>query len=324
VLQALPYIDRLVYLSVLHHARAFSSIPQENKSIHYIEPLKIDTSYSLPYSFIAGLVDGDGSCKNGATTGEIRVSAHVEDLPLLSQLFYQLGGEIRLDGRKNNRGIYISLNNTNCKHGAAGFRSLILNLNGHIRNTVRVAQFKKLCSILNIYFQKAPTLTSNCGYIAGYFTADGSAHINYTPSAVQKTNKKNGGIKETKRDKLINGVAPKVVLSFTNKFICNLKSIIPAFQNPLFPDQHIGQIRETQGSRPDLTMHRLEINKKQCVLTFVEYLKRNPSLSIKNQRMLLIDQFFALKSEKAYLKTSSASLNAQWVNFCKAWYPSND
>jgi hypothetical protein len=103
------------------------------KSKHYIEPIHSDDYGLLSYSFIAGLVDGDGSCRNGATTGEIRIFAHPDDLPLLSQLFHQLGGELRRDGRKINRGIFISLNNTNCKHGAVGFRSLIKNLK-YIRN----------------------------------------------------------------------------------------------------------------------------------------------------------------------------------------------
>jgi hypothetical protein len=102
-----------------------------------------------------------------------------------------LGGDIRSVSDK--LAIKFHLNSSNCKGGAYGFKALISNLNGNVRNTVRLVQFRQLCSVLDINFKGAPKLTYNCGLeqIAGLFVTDGSAHMCTRSS----TDKKNDGIK---------------------------------------------------------------------------------------------------------------------------------
>lgn len=88
------------------------------KSIHYIEPLKLDF-YLLSYPFIAGLIDGDGTYRHRVKNGEIVLTGHLDDLSLFSQLANQLGGQIR--SVPNTLVIRLMINKTNCKGGALTF-----------------------------------------------------------------------------------------------------------------------------------------------------------------------------------------------------------
>jgi hypothetical protein len=167
-----------------------------------------------------------------------------------------------------------------------------------------VAQFKELCSILNIDFQKAPKLTSDCGYISGFFSSDGSVFIDSNLSSAQKADKKNGVLINTV-DRLIYGSSSKLILTITNTFLDNLKEIIPSFKKylPSDPEIEFGRIRKTAPiNKPHLKgVHRLIISEKQCILIFLNYLKKNSSLSIKYNRLNLITEYYELKQKKAHL-----------------------
>jgi hypothetical protein len=136
-------------------------------------------------------------------------------------------------------------------------------LNGHLRNTVRVEQFKKLCEIVKVSFLVAPPLTIENGYIAGFFCADGSIYLNCSYSANTKKGMSDiklfNNVKEQvlepnktvllrqavvndleigdkklnlKMQKLITGVAPKLEVKIINKFLANIDSRVTAFNKP--------------------------------------------------------------------------------------------
>lgn len=192
-------------------------------------------------------------------------------------------------------------------------------MNGSVRNTVRLVQFKQLCTVLKINFKKATPLTLNDSYLAGYFSADGSLYIHSQLSSLQKKNREKGLLEANKIEKLTNCASPRIAIIITNKYSINLEEIIPAFNNPLFLNKIIGKIRKGPDpkKRPHLTgTYIFEITEEQCVLIFVDYMNKNPSFSVKHHRLNLVTQFYELTKQKAHVLTSGASLNGQWVDFC--------
>nr|AOC61558.1 putative LAGLIDADG homing endonuclease [Gloeotilopsis planctonica] len=139
---------------------------------------------TLTYPFLAGLIDGDGHIRSYALTGEIEITMHLEDLALLEQLKNQFEGAIR--PVPNKKAARFVLNAKNAKNGKQTLVDLTQGLNGHIRNSVRVEQFKKLCQALNISFKVAEKISNKDGYIAGLFCSDGTIFMNARTSAAAK------------------------------------------------------------------------------------------------------------------------------------------
>jgi hypothetical protein len=115
----------------------------------------------LSCSFIAGLLDGDGHFVIRKNSCEIRLVGSSLDLPLFAQLENQLGGEVRQEAKK--LAIRYFLNAKNSKGGKEGLLELIHGLNGHIRKTVRLSQFIKLCAVYNIIPKDSKPITCEDG-----------------------------------------------------------------------------------------------------------------------------------------------------------------
>lgn len=136
--------------------------------------LNINKNISVP--FIAGLLDGDGFIRTYKHTGEYKLTMHVEDEPLLLELKHQFGGYIQKVLNKN--AVRFHLNAKTALNGRETLIDLTSGLNGHIRNTIRVEQFKKLCQALGLEYVESGPITCQDGYIAGLFVADGSIYMN--------------------------------------------------------------------------------------------------------------------------------------------------
>ena len=130
----------------------------------------------LDYSFLAGLIDGDGFIRVYSTTGEFEVTMHREDLAFLEQLQNQFGGVLRRVKDKN--AMRFVLNSKNAREGKETLKLLVEGLNGNIRNTIGLDQFKRLCNAFQIECLPPVPLNSNSGYIAGLFCSDGTIYLN--------------------------------------------------------------------------------------------------------------------------------------------------
>lgn len=105
--------------------------------------------------------------------------------------------------------------------------NLVHRINGSIRNTLWVVQFKKLCGKFDINYLEAETLTLNNGYISGFFEADGTINI-----SVSKT---------SQHDSLLPGIIGKIArlensrganqlrIEISNKYSENLEFFQQAF-----------------------------------------------------------------------------------------------
>lgn len=268
--------------------------------------------YLMTYPFLAGLIDGDGHIITYTFTGEFRIAGPLADRPLFNQLVSLFGGSIH---KGNNLSICYRLNAKNAKKGKSTLLDFATGLNGHIRNTCRVPQFVRLCNALGIQYVEADLITPENGYIAGLFLSDGCIFINCQKSAVTKKGlapcllyktKENTIIQphaiDVQTDKplavqrLLNGIAPVVTISISNRDLVNIGGIARALGFGTYAKRR-GDQRAPRGH------YNFEFKKKSEVLAFLDYMYKYKSCSIKQKRLDLVKTFYSLKERKAHLHT---------------------
>lgn len=219
---------------------------------------------------------------------------------LLAQIKQKLGGHIRL--RSGANAIRYRLAHKQ------GIEELIHRINGSIRNSQRVPQFKSLCHKFDILFIPALLLTSTNGYSAGFFDADGTVYLTTTRNLSKYATQK-GTLGKINRLYYSRG-ANQLKISISNKYYDNVVIFYDAFQ--------FGKIRKlTQKSK---TWYNWELTTEPNILEFYYYLSTFTCRSKKSQRIFLIERYFELKRMKAHLATEGTNLNKAWLLFCQKWY----
>ena len=119
------------------------------------------------YEWLAGLIDGHGAFKvseKGQVRVEIRMSKINEHI--LISIQKKLGGVIpSIPGSKSSKYVLTD---------RQGVTLLLDRVNGNIRHSVRVPQYKLACSILCIPYVPAIALTSENAWFSGMFDAAGT------------------------------------------------------------------------------------------------------------------------------------------------------
>jgi len=275
---------------------------------------------NLTYPFLAGVLDGDGFIRTYKNTGEYEITMHAIDMHFLNQLKIQFGGTIRKVLHKNALRYVLNAKNALDKNTLL---TLTNGLNGHIRNTIRVNQFQKLCSALNIKFNEPKAINWNDGYVAGLFITDGSIYMNCRPSAASRKAKLlNNSLtaieliddKEKKIQRILKGVAPVIEIRIVNKFLVNIGDIGKVFNmgKTVFSK---GNLRAPEGH------YIFFIKKENEILQFYNYMNIYKTASVKHHRLDLIPTFYSLISKKAHLIDSNTEAVAkQWEVFVRSWY----
>lgn len=239
-----------------------------NKKTHLRSDIKFN-------EWLAGLIDGDGTInvsKQGYTSCEITVA--LADEKALRIIQNKLGGSIKL--RSGVKAIRYRL------HNKEGMFNLISRINGNIRNTKRLVQLHKACSILNIPIMNPIPLTENNSWFIGFFDADGT--IGYSI--------KNG--------------YPQLTISVTNKLLIDVQPYLDIFGGNIYFD------KAQNGN------YKWSIQSKKDVLNFLGYVKNNPSRTIKQNRLLLCHQYYELHSLQAY-KLDNTLAHQAWIAFENKW-----
>ena len=121
-------------------------------------------------AWLAGLIDGDGCftlSKKGYAALEITMD--LKDSATLYYIKQIYGGSVKL--RSGVKAIRYRL------HHKEGILLLINDLNGHIRNPIRILQFSKLCEKYSILLKYPQPLTYYNHWFAGFFDGDGSIYM---------------------------------------------------------------------------------------------------------------------------------------------------
>ena len=265
---------------------------------------KIKNIYTLEEQkwnqWLAGLIDGDGYLtikKNNVAVCEITMS--IGDEPLLEKIKQVLGGNIR--PRNGYRAVRYRLSHQQ------GMRELINRINGHIRNNVRVTQFKKVCTHFDIEWIHTLSLTNTNAYTAGFFDADGSIYISVLKSSSENSTLVgiNGKIKRLAES----GAYHQLGIEISNKYKENLIIFQKAFG--------FGSIREINNGKKEYYIYKIPLAN---IKDFQEYIRKFPLHSVKKKRFLILKEYFYLKNIKAHLAKKNTVKNKRWVKFCQKWY----
>lgn len=224
--------------------------------------------------WLAGYIDGDGYfsySKKGYVSLEI--TTQIRDKRTLYLIKQQYGGSIKVKSGTTHLRYRL--------HDKKGLLHLINNINGELRNPIRLLQFKRLCEKYNIELILPKPLTYNNGWLSGFLDADGSIYLNLISSQIYIT------------------------------VVNNNKSLL----DPLIP-LYNGNIYFTN---PKGISFKWILNKKDDILNILNYFNEYPLRSAKLHRLKLIPLYFSLKSKKAHLLPNSSILGKLWLNLLNKW-----
>ena len=128
---------------------------------------------NVPNSFfewLAGVIDGDGHfnlSKGGSA--RLQITMDLRDKKTLYEIKHKLGGTIRPIANAN--ALRYELRHRK------GLITLLNNINGLIRNPIRMLQMNKLCVKYNIIFKYPKPLSFNNGWLSGFIDSDGSVYF---------------------------------------------------------------------------------------------------------------------------------------------------
>lgn len=229
------------------------------RSIHNLSNSDKDLKFK---QWLAGLIDGDG-CFSLSKKGyaSLEITMDIRDERALQAVKNVYGGSVKL--RSNAKALRYRL------HHKEGLLCLINDVNGHIRNPNRLVQLDKIC----IKYDLAPRasarmraqrglifpekLTYDNGWLSGFMDADGTITIN----------KSNWQLSISAGQKTTELLTPLV-------------------------DLYGGHVYIDNGSSKSWKWY---ITKREDVLKLIEYFKKYPSRSAKNNRLHLFLNFMSWK-----------------------------
>ena len=255
-----------------------------NKSNNLIDDnnYKISNTDQKFNQWLAGLIDGDGCLlvsKQGYTSCEITVG--LEDEKMLRIIQNKLGGNIK--PRSGVKALRYRLQNKE------GMINLINRINGNIRNSKRLPQLHKVCTVLNIDIINPIPLTINNAWFSGFFDADGT--INYYYRDINNKSK----------------IRPQLTISVTNKYLIDVEEYKNIFGGNIYYD------------KAQNGYYKWCINNEEFHTIYYNYNKNNPSKSFKGNRLFLIKEFYSLYNIKAFRKADDSLIFKSWLLFDKKW-----
>lgn len=230
--------------------------------------------------WLAGLIDGDGqfqTTKKGFSSLQIVMT--INDKYTLYEIKHKYGGIIKeISGSK---ALKYKLFNPK------GLIALVNDVNGLLRNPIRMLQLHKVCENYNIRFLDLKPLTYNNGWFSGLIDSDGSIYID---------------------DKL-----GQVIISVTqkNKLLLEPLQIL-----------YGGKIKITKHKEA----FQYYIYRKEEILKLIDnYFQINPLKSYKSKKLKLIKEFYLLKDSRNLSIKGSANQKVeiekynQWVLYKNKW-----
>jgi Proton-conducting membrane transporter/NADH-Ubiquinone oxidoreductase (complex I), chain 5 N-terminus/LAGLIDADG endonuclease len=122
------------------------------------------------FEWLAGVIDGDGHfnlSKGGSA--RLQITMDFRDSKVLYEIKHKLGGTIRTMANAN--ALRYELRHKK------GLIALLNNINGLIRNPIRMLQMNKLCVKYGIILYYPKPLTYNNGWLSGFIDSDGSIYF---------------------------------------------------------------------------------------------------------------------------------------------------
>ena len=175
-------------------------------------------------------------------------------------------------------------------HNREGMVNLINRINGKVRHSTRLKQLNLLCTKLDMQLIMPDKLHYGHGWFSGFFDADGTI---------------------TMSCKGINSI-PQLTISVTNKLLTDVIYYKDIFKGNIYFD------------KAQNGYYKWSIQSKEDVIYFLNYVKKCPSYSIKRKRLFLINEYYNLKSIKAYKADKSSAKYKAWNLFLDKWNSMDD
>ena len=167
-------------------------------------------------------------------------------------------------------------------HHKSGLLKIIQDTNGLIRNSNRMVQLNKICNKYEIKFIYPKNLVSDNGWMSGFFDADGTITINSNNWQLS--------------------------LSISQKTSNLLEPLTDLYGGNIYID------------RASVQSFKWYVTKRESILTLIEYFKKHPSRSAKQNRLHLIPRFYELKDLKAHKELDlNSGLAKSWKYFMCKW-----
>ena len=175
-------------------------------------------------------------------------------------------------------------------HNKVAMINLINRINGKIRHTSRLKQLNLVCIILGFDFLLPDKLHIKHGWFAGFFDADGTITFSL-------------------KGKDLN---PQLTISVTNKLLIDVSYFKDILKGNIYYDK-------SQNG-----YYKWSIQSKEDILFFLDYIKNCPCRSIKRKRLFLINDYYELKSIKAYIADETTAKFKSWTKFIEKWNSKDD
>ena len=269
----------LKFKALIKKDRIWKSNESGNKRYYSTSSIigKKDINYNnneIPFfQWIAGLIDADGSfnyTKKGFAS--LKIVMDINDKSALYEIKHKYGGSIK----------HIAGFNT-LKYKLQDKKSLINlinDINGLIRNPIRILQLNKICVKYNILLKEPLPLIYNNGWFSGFIDGDGSIYI------------------DEKSDQLIISVTQR------NKYL--LDPLIKLYGGRI----NIISYKEAF----QYTIYR----KKEVLKLIDNYFKKYPLRSSKIHRLNLIKNFYLCRNYKC-LDINQLDKFNEWIKFKNQW-----
>ena len=266
--------------------------------------------YLKKHQWVAGLIDGDGCflvSNKGYASLEITVSS--VDEALLHQIKRCFGGSIK--PRSSLKALRYRL------HSKKGLTELLHAINGNVRNSIRQEQFKRVLNLYNIEYIEPCIFTWDNGYVSGLLDSDGSISLNVKKHAYVNNPEQKGTLGKIQRSQ--HAKAVQLNIKITQKHKKNLSFLTKPF-SPLNSDNPFGYIVFDKSQNG---YYSWTISSKTEVTVFLYYISKYQCYSKKAHRLRLVQVFYELHAQKAYLAQNDTCLRRRWNHFANNWFRYN-
>ena len=231
--------------------------------------------------WMAGLIDGDGYIGiSKAGYCSIEITMALEDNPALMRLKNKYGGSVIR--RAGVRAVRYRMTKKE------GVIAILKDINGEVRNSVRIPQMKRACEVLGITYKPALGLEWGNGWAMGMFDSDGCITGE------------------------LDARSPSVWITITSKSQENLKE---------FPPLYGGTITH---SKSGYGHYVWRIASEADLRKFLEYEKENASHSHKKQRLTMLENYYRYKRQQAHNAPEGSVLYKAWNDFKVKWQKRED
>lgn len=253
--------------------------------------------------WLAGLIDGDG-CFSISNKGYVclEMTVSLVDEYLVRQIKQQFGGTIKPKGSL--KALRYRLYNR------PGLEKLLHAVNGHLRNSIRQQQFKRVLDIYNIQYIEPDNFSWATGYASGLLDSDGSVIL----SVKQHASIPNQIGCLGKINRLQHALKMQLSIKITQKYKQNVAFLIHSYSGNKEPFGYIVFDKSQNG------YYSWTISSKKDITMLLDYVSKHPCYSKKAHRLRLIKQYYKLYEQKAHLAESGSYLKRGWNRFANDWY----